>query len=243
MGKSTGVDEPSLHEDTAGANKNLQDGGAPPTSSSSDNNLEYEATFSSLDSKGETRNKKPKANNQQSDVIPSEIDLTGFPEEETKESPKHHTRSSDKSPPEKPKKQQPEQEAEAINHYNLSQVEVINVDAEVPSTERELQRLEIGKTVWRTYGEDLVVYAGTADFLLYLTGELEEDSDKVKAASSTTQSTKYVDHFGPFTIVSIYYMRQMAHSQLFKALTERNILKHALGCQFNKWTLTYTARF
>ena len=243
VGKSTGVEDSSVHQDTAGGNENLQDGGAPPTSSSSNNNLEYEATFSLLDSKDETRNKKPKAKNHQGDVIPAEIDLTGFLEEETKESLKHHTRSSDKSPPEKPKKKQPEQEAEAINHYILSQVEVINVDAKVPFMERELQRLEIGKTVWKTYGEDLVVYAGTADFLLYLTGELEEDSNKVKAASSTTQSTKYVDHFGPFTIVSLYYMRQMAHSQLFKALTERNILKHAIGCQFNKWTLTYTARF
>ena len=55
MGKSTGVEDSSVHQDTAGGNENLQDGGAPPTSSSSNDNLEYEATFSLLDSKGETK--------------------------------------------------------------------------------------------------------------------------------------------------------------------------------------------
>lgn len=129
-----------------------------------------------------------------------------------------------------------------MNFYDLSQVEVINIDNEVPLTERELRRLEIGKTIWKTYGKDLEVYAGTADFLLYLIGELENDSDKVKVVSSTTQSTKYIDHFGPFTIVLVYYVCQMAHSQLFKALTESNILKHASGCQFNNCMLTYTTR-
>ena len=61
--------------------------------------------------------------------------------------------------------------------------------------------------------------------------------------TATVVNPKYVDHFGPFTIVSMYYMQYMAYSQLFQALTERNLPRTSLGCQFNQRTLTYKAQF
>jgi len=72
---------------------------------------------------------------------------------------------------------------------------------------------------------------------------LEEDTSKAQLDSTAPKQIKYVDHFGPFTVVAMYYMRNMAYSQLFQALTERNIKKTSKGCQFNTQTLAYTARF
>ena len=167
------------------------------------------------------------------------MDLTGLPEEPSKSPPKHYTRSSTVDPNNSEKKKL-EQDAEDTNTYNLSKVEVIDVDA---SDERDVLRRKVGKIVWEKYGEDLQIFSGTADFLLYITGELKEDTSKASVPSTVTESTTYVDHFGPFTIVPLFYMRAMAYSQLFQALTDRNLPKAATGCQFSGRTLTYKARF
>src|SRR5687768_17137884 len=90
------------------------------------------------------------------------------------------------------------------NAYNLSQVEVIDMDAELPiSNPRQLQRQDLGKTLWKKYGEKLDIFAGTADFLLYIIRELEDNTSKAHSDATGTQPTKFVDHFGPFSILSM----------------------------------------
>ena len=88
-----------------------------------------------------------------------------------------------------------------------------------------------------------MIFDGTADFLLYVIGELEDDTKAAKAASTITEKKNCADHFGPFTIVSLYYLRSMVYSQLFKALMERNLQKTVAACHFNHWTLTWKAQF
>ena len=166
-----------------------------------------------------------------------------MPEEPAKGSVKHRTQSHDAGP-NNCEESKIDQDGEDTNAYDLSQVEVIDVDAEHPITNpRQLQRQALGKIIWEKYGSKLDIYAGTADFLLYIIGELEGDTSKGHSDSTGILPIKYVDHFGPFSIVSMYYMRNMAYSQLFQALTERNIEKTSKGCQLNSQTLTYTARF
>lgn len=87
------------------------------------------------------------------------------------------------------------------------------------------------------------VFARTANFLLYLIDKLADDTIGTSATSATSKTTKFVDHFGPFTIVSFFYMHSMAYSQLFQSLTNRNLPKFIKGCQFNGRTLTWKARF
>ena len=134
-----------------------------------------------------------------------------------------------------------DQDAEDTNTYDLSQVEVIDVDAPSPmkgiNKERDLKNCL--EKIWRR----ITNFCRYSRFFLYIAGELEEDISKASVPSTGTQSQQYVDHFGPFTIVSMYYMRAMAYSQLFQALTEQNLPKAATGCQFNGRTLTYKVHF
>lgn len=106
-----------------------------------------------------------------------------------------------------------DQDAEDTHTYDLLQVEIRDVDA--PTNERDLKRIQICKTVWKKYGRNLPIFAGTADFLLYIAEELEEDTSKASLPSTGTAKEQYVDHFGPFTIVLMFYMCAMAYSQLF----------------------------
>ena len=122
-------------------------------------------------------------------------------------------------------------------------MEIIDVDAPKIIDEWDQMRIEICKTVWKIYGKKLKIFAGTADFLLYIAEELEEDTSKASLPLSGRAKEQYVDHFGPFTIILIFYMCAMVYSQLFQALTERNLPKAAAGCQFNGRTLTYKAQF
>ena len=201
------------------------------------------AEDSSLDSRSKEKSQKRKEKNESDLVSPPRIDFTGLPEEPTESPLKPQTQSHDANPESEEKKKK-DQDAEDTNQYDLSQVEVIDVNAEdcIPD-ERTLLRYKIGKTVWETYGPNLEIFDGTADFLLYITGKLTEDTTKPILASKAKESTKFVDHFGSFTIVSMYYMRALAYSQLFQALTERNIMKSSSGCHFNGRTLTYKAHF
>ena len=118
------------------------------------------------------------------------------------------------------------------------------MDAKHPITDpRQQKRQDIGRIIREKYGEKMDIFAGTADFLLFITGELDEDTFKAQLDTTGTKPTKFVDHFGSFTIVSMFYLCNMAYSQLFQALTERNIKKMSNGCQFNGRTLTYKACF
>lgn len=240
--KGSHEEEKSAQSRTARVSRSINNVDEPSSSNLSDDKSEFELEDTSLDSEDHTQSQKKKGKSMQDDAQLSSINLTGLPEDTDKGAQTHNLQSSDRSPQEKGKKQS-EQDAEDTTLYDLSQVEVINVDDEDDLDERTQQRLQIGKIVWQKYGSDIVIYKGTANFLLYLIGELEEDTKVAKAASTTTESKKFVDHFGPFTIVSLYYLHLMAYSQLFKALTERNLPKHITGCQFNHWTLTWKARF
>jgi len=235
-------EEKSGQPGAAGVRQSINNVDEPSSSKMSDNESEFELEDTSVDSDGNRKRHEQKGKSMQDDAKPASIDLTRLPEDTSKGAQKHNLRSSDKSPQDKGKKQL-EEEAEDTNFYDLSQVEVINVDAEDDLDERDRQRLKIGQIVWEKYGSDMVIFDGTADFLLYVIGELEDDTKAAKAASTSTENKNFVDHFGPFTIVSLYYLRFMAYSQLFKALTERNLPKLVAGCHFNHRTLTWKAQF
>ena len=199
-----------LHEEkesaqlgVAGVRRNINNGVEPSSSNLSDNESEFELEDSSVDSDGNWKRNEQKGKSKQDDAKPASIDLTGLPEDTSKGAQKHNLQSSDKSPQDKGKKQL-EEEAEDTNLYDLSQVEVINVDAEDNLDERDCQRLQIGQIVWEKYGSDMVIFDGTTDFLLYVIGELEDDTKAAKAASTITEKKNCADHFGPFTIVSLY---------------------------------------
>ena len=94
-------------------------------------------------------------------------------------------------------KEKTDQDNEDSPNYDLSQVEVIDVDAGDTSLDEKIRKRRlVGMHIRRVYGNDLVIYDGMADFLLYSVGEFE--------AETSAQTTKYVDHFGPFTIVSMF---------------------------------------
>src|SRR5687768_1522537 len=104
-----------------------------------------------------------------------------------------------------------EQDADDANVYNMMQVEVIDVDAEEELTnERTLRRYKVGKVIWDKHGSELEIFAGTANFLLFSVGELGDNTTDTSATSTTAKSTKFVNHFGAFTIVLLFYMRSMA---------------------------------
>src|SRR5687768_10486649 len=200
------------------------------SSESSDNDSEFVVNDLSVHSKSKRKRKKHKGKYVGDTAVPPNIDFAGLPEEPAKGSVKHQTRSHDAGP-NNCEESKTDQDGEDTNAYDMSQVEVIDVDAEHPITDpRQLQRLDLGKIIWEKYGSKLDIFAGTADFLLYIIGELEEDTSKAHSDSTGTQPKKFVDHFGPFSIVSMYYMHNMAYSQLFQALTERNIEKISKGC-------------
>ena len=232
--KGSHEEEELVQPGAAGVRRSINDGDEPSSSDLSDNESDFELEDSSVDSDGKRKSHGQKGKSKQDDAQPLSIDLTGLPEDTSKRAQKHNLQSSDKSPQDKGKKKSDE-EAEDTNVYDLSQVEVINVDAEDDLDERDCQRLKIGKIVWEKYGSDIIIYEGTADFLLYLIGELEDDTKAAKAPLTTTEKKKFVDHFGPFTIVSLYYLHSMAYSQLFKALTERNLQKSVTGCHFHSF--------
>src|SRR5687768_8712524 len=108
--------------------------------------------------------------------------------------------------------------------------------------ERTLMRYKVLKVIWDKYDSNLEIFAKTANFLLYSYDKLGDDTIDASAPSTTSKSTKFVSHFDPFTIVLLFYMHSMAYSQLFQALTNRNLLKFITGCQFNGQTLTWKAR-
>src|SRR4051794_36430992 len=85
-------------------------------------------------------------------VLPSNIDFTGLPEEPTKRSLKHQTQSHD-TETDDPGEKKTDQDAEDTNLYDLTQGEVIDVDAEHPITNESMfWRVNIGKIVWEKCG-------------------------------------------------------------------------------------------
>jgi hypothetical protein len=215
----------------------------PLTSCSSDDELDYKFDDASLGSKNKSGGKKQKGKSDPDDIEPPLLDLTGLPDNPATSPPKHNLRSAS-SHLEDSGKMAAEQDADDANVYDLTQVEVIDVDADEERTdERTLRRYKVGKAIWDKYGSDLEIFAGTANFLLFAIGNLVDDTTAASASTKTDKSTKYVNHFGPFTIVLLFYMRSMAYSQLFQALTLRNLPKFISGCQFNSRTLTWKAQF
>ena len=136
-----------------------------------------------------------------------------------------------------------EPEGDNVLHYDLTQVKVINVDADQNISPYIIQRQNVGKLVRDVYGADFEIFDATADFLLYITSSYKENVNEGDAASSAAEGQQYVDHFGPITITSLFYVRAMAYSQLFQALTKRNLPQKVDGCHFNQKTLKYKARF
>ena len=114
--KGSYEEKKSAQPGSAGVRRNINDVDEPSSSNSSDNESEFEL-------------EEQKGKSKQDDAKPVSIDLTGLPEDTSKGAQKHNLQSSDKSPQDKGKKQL-EEEAEDTNFYDLSQVEVINVDAE-----------------------------------------------------------------------------------------------------------------
>ena len=99
------------------------------SSESSDLGSEFVAENSSSDSRSKEKSQKRKENTASNLVSPPRIDFTGLPEE-PKESPlKPQTQSHDANPENEEKKKK-DQNAEDTNQYDLSQVEVIDVNAE-----------------------------------------------------------------------------------------------------------------
>ncbi len=144
-----------------------------------------------------------------------------------------------------------DQEVEEPTAYDLTEVEVIDVNAEDATTNpkqvinnpEKLKRQEIAKLVRKEYGKELVIFDAMDDFLLSLIGGLETSSEVGQKDATHSTTIKYADHIGQFTIICMYYMQFMAKSQLFLSLTEKNITKKGIKCHFNQKNLMYNARF
>lgn len=76
-----------------------------------------------------------------------------------------------------------------------------------------------------------------------MTGGYKTTNDDGVTVAVPPDGPKCSDRFGPFTIISMYHMRYMANSQLFQALTEKNLSARLAGCNYNRRILTYKACF
>ena len=87
------------------------------------------------------------------------------------------------------------------------------------------------------------MYSGTAVFFKYLLDDEEAYLQPNSVSASSTQDEKYLNHFGPFTVISLYYLRTLATSHLFAALALRNLPTNSKGCVFHGTTLLNKSRF
>ena len=166
--KKKGVSNTTAQEKSSGGAKDKSQLEDSSSSDSSDDDLDFVEDNFSIDSKGKKKVRTQKKGKEHDAVQPSDFDLTGLPDPSSHTPLKHYTRGSSTTP-EDQGKNKTDQDAEDTAHYDLSQVEVINVNAEDPTTdEGVLQRRRLGKIIWDKYGEKVPIYDGTADFLLYV---------------------------------------------------------------------------
>ena len=82
------------------------------------------------------------------------------------------------------------------------------------------------------------------DFLMVCTKANLDDTTEISLETYMKGEKKYIDHFGPFTITSFYYVQSMAYSLLVQALTKRTIPNTIVtGCIFCMWTLRFQLCF
>ena len=123
--------------------------------------------------------------------------------------------------------------------YAPSPKEIIDVDADNQDTPRVMK----AKKLKEIYGPNYDVPVGLADFLGYIIEDDENDLVENEGSLSRTQDDKYLNHFGPFTIIPLYYLRAMANSHLFQAMVNRNIPNKSEACHFNSTVLLFKSRF
>lgn len=104
-------------------------------------------------------------------------------------------------------------------------MEVIDVDEEQEISSRDTNpKKRVARSIQEVHGKNFEIYDTMADFLSYITGEYQESVNEGNEESTAGQGHQYVNHFGPITITSLFYMCAMAYSQLFHYLTNKKSL-------------------
>ena len=85
------MEDESIHQETIAGNKTRREANEPPSSVSSDNDSEFVEDDSSLDSDGKPKSQKQKGKDNNTNVIPPGIDLSGLPVESPRSFVKHRT--------------------------------------------------------------------------------------------------------------------------------------------------------
>ena len=80
--------------------------------------------------------------------------------------------------------------------YSFSPREIIDVEDDSLDT----PRIQIARKIKAMYGASYEVSIGTAEFLRFI---IEDDADNL---ADLDEADKYLNHFGPLTIISLYYL-------------------------------------
>ena len=80
--------------------------------------------------------------------------------------------------------------------YSSSPQEIIDIEDDSLDT----PRIQIAKKIKAMYGASYEVSIGTAEFLSFI---IEENADNL---ADLDETEKYLNHFGPFSIISLYYL-------------------------------------
>ena len=134
-----------------------------------------------------------------------------------------------------------EREVEESEHsdQDTEPQEIIHIDDDILDTPRTI----VAKKIKEVYGANMEVTVGQGEFLLFMSQDDKDNELDNYEAFFAEQEDKYLNHFGPFTIISLFSLRGMLNSHLFKAMVERFLPNSAKGCSFYSNVLLFKARF
>ena len=112
------------------------------------------------------------------------------------ESKKRETRSATKVVETDEKDESDQEEGGKKITYSSLPQEIIDIEDDSLDT----PRIQIAKKIKAMYGASYEVSIGTAEFLRFI---IEDDEDNL---ADLDEAEKYLNHFGPFSIISLYYL-------------------------------------